>query len=146
MVIFQGVALFSGGVQNMTTYYPLEHVPHPGCNRHLFLDYEPFFRLGNPNLNLHLWLAPWVGGTRGRVSLGATGSKYTLGTGRSGYCISGCFHSTGKAPVTTCFAHYFMIPKFLTQWCFRCLNFESVTFWLIFEQNCTNIGGGFNSL
>ena len=38
--------------------YSLEVPPHTGCNRH-HQDYEPFL-VGNPELNLHLWLASWV--------------------------------------------------------------------------------------
>ena len=34
--------------------------PHPGCTSPPGL--WTIFRFGNPNLNLHLWLASWVGG------------------------------------------------------------------------------------
>ena len=38
--------------------------PHPGCNRHREDDIP--CSVGNPNLNLHLWLASWV---RGRTNV-----------------------------------------------------------------------------
>lgn len=67
-------------IQNLSNCHKMDYLwcfRHRGCNRH-HQDYQPFFRSGNPNLNLHLWLESWGGGRSNGFFLYRHSDKMTL--------------------------------------------------------------------